>query len=175
MALVVLLRGVNVGGHKTFRPSILAKELKHFDVLNIGAAGTFVVRGAVGKTQLHTEFARRLPFKTEVIICKGADIKRLTAEDPFAGQPTSKDVVHFVSVAAKRPRDLPDVPVNLPPTGKWGLRIISFQDQFIVGMYRREMKAISYLGGLDRIVGSPVTTRNWNTMLAISRALAASR
>ena len=44
MALVVLLRGVNVGGHRTFRPTLLAKELSRYDVVNVGAAGTFVVR-----------------------------------------------------------------------------------------------------------------------------------
>ena len=42
-ALVVFLRGVNVGGHRTFRPSVVAKELRKFDVVNVGAAGTFVV------------------------------------------------------------------------------------------------------------------------------------
>jgi len=40
MASVVFLRGVNVGGHKTFRPSVLAKELTHLGLVNIGAAGT---------------------------------------------------------------------------------------------------------------------------------------
>ncbi len=44
MAVVVFLRGVNVGGHRTFRPSLLAKELHDYDVVNVGAAGTFVVR-----------------------------------------------------------------------------------------------------------------------------------
>ena len=44
MALVVFLRGVNVGGHRTFRPSVLARELGDYDVVNVGAAGTFVVR-----------------------------------------------------------------------------------------------------------------------------------
>jgi uncharacterized protein (DUF1697 family) len=37
------------------------------------------------------------------------------------------------------------------------------------------MKAIGYLGTLDRHFGVPVTTRNWNTMTAIARVLAASR
>ena len=41
--LVVLLKGVNVGGHRTFRPSVLAKALRRYDVVNIGAAGTLVV------------------------------------------------------------------------------------------------------------------------------------
>jgi len=44
MALIVLLRGINVGGHRAFRPKLLAQDLGRFDVVNIGAAGTFVVR-----------------------------------------------------------------------------------------------------------------------------------
>ncbi len=44
MALIVFLRGVNVGGHRTFRPSMLARELSDYDVVNVGAAGTFIVR-----------------------------------------------------------------------------------------------------------------------------------
>ena len=50
MALVVFLRGVNVGGHKTFRPAALARELAALDLVNVGAAGTFVVRAAIGQT-----------------------------------------------------------------------------------------------------------------------------
>jgi hypothetical protein len=33
------------------------------------------------------------------------------------------------------------------------------------------MKAISYLGTFGRLFGIPVTTRNWNTITAIARAL----
>ena len=47
MALVVFLRGVNVGGHRRFRPSALAAELKHLGAVNIGAAGTFVIRARI--------------------------------------------------------------------------------------------------------------------------------
>ena len=63
MALVVLLRGVNVGGYKTFRPAQLAAELKHLDAVNIGAAGTFVIRRPVTQAKLRAELARRLPFR----------------------------------------------------------------------------------------------------------------
>ena len=52
MTLVVFLRGVNVGGYKTFRPSLLAKELAEFDVVNIGAAGTFVVRKPISQANI---------------------------------------------------------------------------------------------------------------------------
>src|SRR2546430_17121331 len=43
MALIVFLRSVNVGGHRAFRPSILARELSDYDVVNVGAAGTILV------------------------------------------------------------------------------------------------------------------------------------
>jgi hypothetical protein len=33
------------------------------------------------------------------------------------------------------------------------------------------MKAIGYLGALDRLFGVPVTTRNWNTIVTIARVL----
>jgi hypothetical protein len=44
VALVVFLRGANVGGHRTFRPAVLARDLEHLDAVNIGAAGTFGAR-----------------------------------------------------------------------------------------------------------------------------------
>jgi hypothetical protein len=70
MALVVFLRGVNVGGHKTFRPSLLANDLNHLDVVNVGAAGTFVVRNRISQSKLRVELLRRLPFETEVVMSR---------------------------------------------------------------------------------------------------------
>jgi len=51
------------------------------------------------------------------------------------------------------------------------LKIIGRQDQFVLGLYRRHMKVIGHLGTLDRHFGVPVTTRNWNTITAITRVL----
>jgi uncharacterized protein (DUF1697 family) len=171
MPLVVLLKGINVGGHRTFRPSVLAKELTRFDVVNVGAAGTFVVRKNVSAAQVRAEFARRLPFAADVIICRGSDIVRLAASDPFAGQPSAPEIVRFVSVLARRPRASAPLLVTLPASGEWGLKVLSVQDRFVLGLFRRQMKAIGYLTQLEKILGVPVTTRNWNTILAIARIL----
>ena len=62
MALVALLRGVNVGGYRTFRPSTLARELGEYDVVNVGAAGTFVVRKPGSRSKFRTALLRKLPF-----------------------------------------------------------------------------------------------------------------
>jgi uncharacterized protein (DUF1697 family) len=171
MALVVLLRGVNVGGHKTFRPTILAEQLKHLGALNIGAAGTFVIRQAVTRARLREDLARMLPFDTQVIICEDKEILQLMAQNPFAHQPMRSDIVRFVSVLSKRPRSEPSMPMSLPSSGRWLLRILTRKDRFVIGLYRRHMKVISYLGTVDRLFGVPVTTRNWNTITAIAKVV----
>lgn len=173
MALVVFLRGVNVGGHRTFQPSMLAKQLAEYDMVNIGAAGTFVVRRPITQAKLRAELLRRLPFNTEIVICLGRDIIELASKDPFSQQPSGPDIVHFVSVAAKRLRALPALPLSLPSDDDWLLKVIAIQDKFVLGLYRRQMKAISYLGQIDKRLGVPVTTRNWNTINAIVKVLKA--
>lgn len=171
MALVVLLRGVNVGGHKTFRPSALAKDLHHFDIVNIGAAGTFVVRAPVGRTQLRAELARRLPFETEAVICDGTDLVRLASGDPFAGEPSGKQYYPFVSVLAKRRKAPAPLPFIVPAEGEWGMKVLGCQDQFVYGICRREMKAIGYIARIEKMFGVPATTRTWSTIQTIARAL----
>ena len=171
MALVVLLRGVNVGGHRTFRPTVLAEELRHLDVVSIGAAGTFVVRRPVARALVRAEFARLLPFDASIAICDGRDILRLTAQDLFAEQPAGPEVVRFVSVLCRRPRSAPSLPIILPSSGKWLLKVLGRDDPFVFGVYRRHMKVISYLGMLDRLLGAPVTTRNWNTITQLAAVL----
>jgi uncharacterized protein (DUF1697 family) len=171
MAHVVFLRGVNVGGHRTFRPALLAQQLKRLDVVNIGAAGTFVIRAPTTQAQLRTELRRRLPFATEVMICSGRDLLSMASHDPFGNEPVGRDIVRFVSIWATRPRVLPATPLNLPSDGRWVLRILGTHKRFVFGVYRREMRAIRYIGAIDKILGVPVTTRNWNTVTAISKVL----
>jgi uncharacterized protein (DUF1697 family) len=171
MALVVLLRGVNVGGHRTFRPAALAQQLKHLDAVNIGAAGTFVIRRPVTRARLRAELVRRLPFEAEIMICRGREIVGLMSRTHLAGQPVRPDVVRFVSVLSKRPRSAPSTPMRFPSDGEWVLKILAREDRFVFGVYRRHMKAIGYLGTLDRLFGVPATTRNWSTIAAIARVL----
>jgi len=171
VALVVLLRGLNVGGHRSFRPSLLAKQLQHLDVVNIGATGTFVIRKPVSRAQLRHEITSRLPFEAEIMICQGREIARLLSQDFFSGYRVGPEVVRFVSVLSRLPRSTPQLPITLPPSGKWLLKVLARDGRFVIGVYRRHMKVISYLGSLDRVFGVPITTRSWNTMTAIAKVL----
>jgi len=171
MALVVFLRGVNVGGHRTFRPSILARELSDYDVVNVGAAGTFVVRKPGSRAKFRAELLRKLPFETDVVLCDGRDLTRLETDNPFGSEPSRPDVVRFVSILSKPGRVRASIPITFPPTGEWFLRVIASKNRFVFGVYRRHMKTIGYLGQLDKLFGVPATTRNWNTIVAIVRIL----
>lgn len=173
MALVVLLRGVNVGGHKSFRPSVLASQLKHLGAVNIGAAGTFVIHSPVTHAKLRAELAARLPFGAEIIICDGRQFTRLLSNDVFGGRPAPPGIVRFVSVLSKAPRLMPRLPIVLPSRGPWLVQVRAREGRFVIGQYRRHMRTIGYLGALDRLFGVPATTRNWNTMTAIARAVSA--
>ena len=171
MALVVFLRAVNVGGHNTFKPSVLAKELSDYDVVNIGAAGTFVVRKAVSQETFRRELLNRMAFPTDVIICEGRALAAFAADDPFAGEPSRPDIVRFVSVLAKPLSALPPIPMQFPEDGDWLLKILGCRGRFVFGVYKRHMKAIGYLGRVEKLAGLPATTRNWNTITAILKAL----
>jgi uncharacterized protein (DUF1697 family) len=171
MALVVFLRGVNVGGHRTFRPSILARELSDYDVVNVGAAGTFVVRKPGSRAKFRAALLRKLPFEAHVVLCQGRDLARLEMENPFGPEPCPSDVVRFVSILSKAGAVRTSLPTSFPSDGEWLVRVIASEGQFVFGMYRRHMKTIGYLGQIDKLCGAPATTRNWNTIAAILRIL----
>jgi uncharacterized protein (DUF1697 family) len=173
MAIVVLLRGVNVGGHRTFRPSVLAKELSKYDVVNVGAAGTFVVHKPGPREQFRTALLRKLPFETKVVVCDGGDLLRLETDNPFGPKPPRPDTVRFVSFLSEACGARPSFPITLPSSGRWLVRIVALTDRIAFGEYRRHMKTIGYLGQMDKLFGVPATTRNWTTVNAIVKVLKA--
>lgn len=171
MALVVFLRGINVGGRRTFRPSVLARGLTGYDVVNVGAAGTFVVRKPGSRATFRAALLRKLPFKAEVMLCNGRDLIRLEMENPFRTKPSRSDIVRFVSILPRAGGLRAALPVTFPPEGEWFVRVIALKNQFVFGVYRRHMKTIGYLGQIDKLFGVRATTRNWNTILAVVRIL----
>jgi uncharacterized protein (DUF1697 family) len=171
VALVVFLRGINVGGYRTFRPSVVAKKLRQYDVVNVGAAGTFVVRKPGSRANFRAVLLRKLPFEAEVVLCDGRDLVRLETENPFEAEPSRPDIVRFVSILSKAAGCATSLPCCLPPNGEWLVRVISSENRFVFGEYRRHMKTIGYLGQIDKLFGAPATTRNWNTIIAIVQIL----
>jgi len=173
MALIVFFRGINVGGHRTFRPSMLARELGAYDVVNVGAAGTLIVRKPGSRAKFLAELRRKLPFEAEVAFCDGSDLIRLEMENPFGAEPSRPDIVRFVSILSKDGRSTASLPIALPASEDWFVRIIGSKNRLVFGVYRRHMKTIGYLGRIDELFGAPATTRSWSTILSVLRILKA--
>jgi uncharacterized protein (DUF1697 family) len=173
MALVAFIRGINVGGRRRFRPSTVAEDLRRFDVVNVGAAGTFIVRKPGSRATFVRALRQQLPFPAEIAVCSGSALVRLEENPPFDTAPSGPDVVRFVSVLAGPARRRPSVPLNIPASREWYVRVIAKTDRFVIGTYRRHMRTIGYLGQLDTVFGAPATTRSWSTVVAIARILRA--
>jgi len=171
MALIVFLRGVNVGGHRSFRPSVLATQLSAYSVVNVGAAGTLVVRKPGSRTKFLAELRRRLPFETEVSTCGSRDLIRLELENPFHSAEVHPDMIRFMSVLSRAPRLRPRFPIAIPAEGEWFVQLLGSKGRVVYGVYRRHMKTIGCLGRIDSLFGVPATTRSWNTIVAITRLL----
>ncbi len=171
MATVAFLKGVNVGGHRRFRPTVLAAQLRRFDVVNIGSTGTFVVLKPVDAPNLCAEITSQVPFEVEIMVCNGRDIHRLVSDNPFAGYTAERDVVSFVGVMATRKLLSITFPLKLPAENDWYVRVFACRGQFVLGLYRRQMRTITYLSQLEKLIGVPLAIRNWNTILAVEKAL----
>ena len=171
MALVVFFRGINVGGHRAFRPSVLAKELDIYDAVNVGAAGTLVVRKPGLRSEFLAELRKKLPFEATIAFCDGSDLIRLERDNPFGTEPPHADVVQFVSILSEAGRHRVSLPLALPEGGEWLVRIIGSKSRLVYGVYRRHMKTIGCLGQIDRLFGAPATTRSWNTIFSVLRIL----
>jgi uncharacterized protein (DUF1697 family) len=171
MAWVVLIRGVNVGRNKRFSPAALADDLSEWNAVNLGAAGTLVIRKALARKLVRDELRRRLPFEAEVMICRAKDVLEF-AEQQSAAAATDKSIKPFVSVLSKPPRKTVRLPIAYPPGSDWQVRLVAQRGGFVLSHWRRMGKRMIYPNEVvEKMFGMPATSRNWNTLLTICRLL----
>ena len=101
------------------------------------------------------------------MLCDGRNLLQLETENPFGPEPPTP--ISFVSSAfCRRPAPLNAFACHFPQQGESFVRLIEAKGKFVFGTYRRRMKTITYLGKIDKLFGVPATTRNWNTIEAVS-------
>jgi uncharacterized protein (DUF1697 family) len=174
MSSVVFLRGVNVGGHKAFRPSALVRELTALSVVSVGAAGTFVVRTPASPAEVRARFQKALPFEAVVMVSAARELTELMEADPFSGSPAGLAEGHFISVLEARPRRLPTLPIRAPAGRDWQVSIDAVHGRFVVSVQRRIGRANLYPNEVvEKQLGISATTRGWATILKVHAALEA--
>lgn len=175
MSSVVFLRASNVGGHRTFSPSAFVRELAHLDAVNLGAAGTFVVRSDVDEPTLRAEIVSRLPFETEVLIVPGDALLALLDTDVFAAVDEVPDTKRHLSVIAAPPARLPSLPLDRPASELWEVRLLAVVGRCVLSVQRRVGPAARVYPNavVEKELGVAATTRNWNTLVSIVKLLRA--
>lgn len=171
MRWAVFLRGVNVGRANRCQPALIARQLAKFGLVNIGAVGTFAVREDVSEPTLRAAIADQLPFDCEIMICPAREILTLARSDPFAAQSAGPEITRFVSVLHRPLRRRPALPLSWPTDNDWLTKVFAINGRFVLGVYRREMKAIGYLAKIEKELGVPGTVRNWNTIEKLAKTL----
>jgi uncharacterized protein (DUF1697 family) len=169
MAHVVFLRAANVGGRNVFRPAQVAAWLAHLGVVNVGAAGTFVVRSGGTATAIRREIQTRLSFEPEIVVRPAAEIVALVRGEPFRGVTFSKDVRGWVAVLCGRPKSRPELPIAKPAGRSWGVRFDHLDKGFALGLWHRRPGGFVFPNQVvERAVGVPATTRWWETLVRVA-------
>jgi uncharacterized protein (DUF1697 family) len=171
MALVIFMRAVNIGGHQTFQPSKLARDLAEYDVKSIGAAGTFVVLGKTTEARLRKAVLSKLTIAPEMMIASAKDVAALAELKSF--KDLGQDVHRYVTVMASALPKMPKLPISLPGTGDWQMRIAVITGPFALS-YRRSVGQAKYYPNevIEKRFGVAATTRNWTTITKIHDILA---
>lgn len=164
MALLVLLRAANVGGN-TFRPSELAQQLARWEVVSLGAAGTFVVRVSVERSTIEAEIRRRLPFEAEMMTISDHELDALLRIDPLQGRPAEEGVRRFVAAASRPVPKPPPLPLHFPSESEWQVVLTGVSGSLAYGYRRRWGERMLYPNeALERQFRIPFTTRWWETL-----------
>lgn len=172
MTFVVFLRGVNVGGTKRFSPSLLARELATLDVVNLGAAGTFVVRRGASEASVRKAFVGKLPFEAEMMVCPAKEIIAALDERPFGVEAPTADLKWYVTVMATPPVGPPRLPIQRPDSDAWEVRVLAISGRLAFSAWHRRGKNVLYPNEvIEKTLGIPATTRNWSTLVSVGRIL----
>jgi uncharacterized protein (DUF1697 family) len=165
MGHVVFLRAANVGGRNVFRPAQLARDLDHLDVVSVGAAGTFVVRGRTSAAAIRREIGERLPFEPALAVVPARQVLDLVREAPFAGVRLSRDRRGWVAILDRRPRGRPELPRFAPGRRSWSVRFDRVEGRFALGLWQRRPGGFVFPNQVvEKAMGVPATTRWWETL-----------
>lgn len=164
---VVFLRGVNALGSRVFSPVTLVSELGDLKAVNIGAAGTFIVRAPSTISVIKARFEEALPTDADVIVRSADEIRALLA----SGAPASIGGGRiFVSILASGPTTAPQLPIE--KGDPWMVRVDRIVGGFAVGEKRpvggRWLDANAVV---EHALGTRATSRVWETLVRVAREL----
>lgn len=181
---VALLRGINVGGRKTVPMAdlrSLCADLGWRDVRTYIQSGNVVFHAdadprpeeleAELEATLEAAIQRSFGFPVTVLVRGTGDWARYVAGNPFPE--ASRDEPSLVMLALSRAPAAPGVLDVLRERAVGRERVELVDDALWIHYAGGAGRSKLSPGLLDRLLGSPVTTRNWRTVLRLQELLEA--
>lgn len=175
---IALLRGVNVGGHNRIPMRELRAACADLGWAGIGTyiqSGNVVFRAesAAGEVAdaLEGMIERRFGLSIPVIVRTARDWTAYVRGNPFPEE--SHNEPHLVMLGLSKTTPRRDAADRLQERAVNGEQVLRIGDALWIHFERGVARSKLSPALLDRLVGSPVTMRNWRTVLKL-RELAAS-
>jgi uncharacterized protein (DUF1697 family) len=167
---IALLRGINVGGNRSLpmeRLRALCTELGWSDVRTYIQSGNVLFRSKSAAARiertLEDAIEHAFGFPVPVILRSAAQWESYTEGHPFPEESEAKLVM--LALAQKKPHA--GAAEALQARAAEGERIVRVGDALWIHFAAGVAKSKLSPGLLDRVVGSPVTTRNWRTVVKL--------
>jgi uncharacterized protein (DUF1697 family) len=169
---IALLRGINVTGRNKIPMSelrSLCADLGWSDVQSYIQSGNVLFRAGSARTKLEAELEgaieRHFALSIPVIIRAAADWPAYVKGNPYPD--ASENEPHHVMLALAKAPPKPDAADKLQERAANGERVVQVGNALWVhyggGVARSKLSPALF----DRLVGSPVTARNWRTVLKL--------
>ncbi len=169
---IALLRGINVGGHK----KVPMAELKRFaEDLGFQNPQTYIQSGNLvfkhkadqGKIEITLEkaIAQHFGFAVDIIVRSATEWDKICAKFPFAT--AAKTRAHLVMLGLAKNKIAAGAEAKILPYAKNGEKIKIIGNALWIDFAQSVGKSKITPQNLDRALGSPVTMRNWRTVLQL--------
>jgi uncharacterized protein (DUF1697 family) len=178
VTFVVLLRGVNLGGHKMLAMADLRAALTRMGfsgVTTVLQSGNVVFQGAAIKTssletRVEKEIEKRLGLKADVHVRTAAEWLDVVAANPFTAE-AKRDPGHLLVTFFRAPLDTSRVDaLNAAITGP---EIARADGRHLYMVFPDGIGNSKAAPLVEKLLGARGTARNWNTVTKLA-ALAGS-
>lgn len=169
---VGLLRGINVGGHNKIPMSdlrSLCEEIGWHDVQSYIQSGNLVFSADDTakrlETQLEESINRHFGLQIPVLVRGADDWFGYVKSNPFPKASLNEPNLVMLALSKRSPN--PDAAVRLLERASAGERLTQVGDALWTHFGEGSAKSKLTPALMDRLVGSPVTMRNWRTVLKL--------
>lgn len=173
---IALLRGINVGGRNKIPMAelrALCADLGWAEVQSYIQSGNLIFNADTTPEQLEPQLEQAIEqqfgFSISVIVRPATDWHRYIESNPFPEASESEPNRVMLALSKSSPR--PDAAATLQERATNNERVTQLDDALWIHYADGSARSKLSPALLDRLVGSPVTTRNWRTVLKLAALL----